>query len=47
MLWLALYLPQLPLEVFARGRQQAGALAVVEQSGGRERICRCKASARA
>jgi protein ImuB len=47
MLWLALYLPQLPLEVFVRGRQQAGALVVVEQSGGRERVCRCNGSARA
>lgn len=45
MLWLALYLPQLPLEVFVRGRQQAGALAVVEQHGGRERICRCNGAA--
>jgi protein ImuB len=47
MLWLALYLPQLPLEVFTRGRQQAGALVVVEQSGGRERVCRCNGSAQA
>ena len=47
MLWLALYLPQLPLEVFARGRQDAGALAVVESAGGRERVSRCNAAARA
>ena len=47
MLWLALYFPQLPLEVFARGRQQAGALAVVEPSGGRERVIRCNAAAQA
>ncbi|MGD1982953.1 MAG: DNA polymerase Y family protein [Chromatiaceae bacterium] len=45
MLWLALYLPQLPLEVFARGRQQAGALAIVEQQAGRERVSRCNAAA--
>ena len=47
MLWLALYFPQLPLEVFARGRQQAGALAVVEQLGGREQVSRCNAAAQA
>jgi protein ImuB len=45
MRWLALYLPQLPLEVFEHGRQQAGPLAVVEGAGGRERICRCNAAA--
>ena len=45
MLWLALYFPQLPLEVFVRGRQQAGALAVVEQAGGREQVSRCNAAA--
>lgn len=47
MLWLALYFPQLPLEVFARGRQQAGALAVVETDAGRERVSRCNSAARA
>lgn len=47
MLWLALYFPQLPLEVFVRARQQAGALAVVEQLGGREQISRCNAAAQA
>jgi protein ImuB len=47
MLWLALYLPQLPLEVFVRGRQCAGALAVVEASGGRELVSRCNAAAQA
>ena len=45
MRWLALYLPQLPLEVFSRGRRQGGALAVVEPVGGRERVCRCDAAA--
>ena len=47
MLWLALYFPQLPLEVFVRGRQQAGALAIVEQRGGREQVSRCNAAAQA
>ncbi len=47
MLWLALYFPQLPLEVFARSRQQAGALAVVETDAGRERISRCNSAAQA
>jgi len=47
MLWLGLYLPQLPLEVFVRGRQQAGALAIVEPVGGREQVSRCNAVARA
>lgn len=47
MYWLALYFPQLPLEVFARDRQQGGALAVVEQVGGREQVSRCNAAARA
>ena len=47
MLWLALYFPQLPLEVFTRGRQQAGPLAVIGQSGGREQVVRCNAAARA
>jgi len=45
MLWLALYFPQLSLEVFARGRQQVGPLAVVAQSGGREQVVRCNAAA--
>lgn len=45
MLWLALYFPQLPLEVFVRGRQQAGALAVVEPHRGREQVSRCNAAA--
>lgn len=47
MLWLALYFPQLPLEVFVRGRQQAGALAIVEPAGGREQVTRCNAAAQA
>lgn len=47
MLWLALYFPRLPLEVFVRGRQQAGALAIVEPSGGRERVSRCNGAAQA
>jgi protein ImuB len=47
MLWLALYFPQLPLEVFARARQQAGALVVVEPLRGREQISRCNAAAQA
>lgn len=46
MLWLGLYFPQLPLEVFTRGLQQAGALAIVESSDGREQIRRCNAVAR-
>lgn len=47
MLWLALYLPQLPLEVFTRARQQAGALVVVESLAGREQVSRCNAAAQA
>ena len=47
MLWLALYFPQLPLEVFVRGRQRADALGVVEQRGGREQVIRCNAAAQA
>lgn len=47
MLWLALYFPQLPLEVFTRGRQQAGALVVVEPSAGREQVSRCNGAAQA
>lgn len=44
-LWLALYFPQLPLEVFVRGRQQAGAMAVIESVAGRERLSRCNGAA--
>jgi len=47
MLWLALYFPQLPLEVFTRGHQQAGALAIVESVGGQEQVCRCNGAAQA
>ncbi len=47
MLWLALYLPALPLEVFVRGQQAAGAIAVTQRRDGRERIYRCNAPARA
>lgn len=47
MLWLALYFPQLPLDVFARGRQQGGALAIVESVGGREQVVRCNVAAQA
>ena len=47
MLWLALYFRQLPLEVFTRGRQQAGALAIVEPIDGREQVSRCNAAAQA
>jgi protein ImuB len=47
MLWLALYFPHLPLEVFTRGRQQAGALAIIEKLGGREQVSRCTSAAQA
>jgi protein ImuB len=47
MLWLALYLPRLPLEVFTRGRQHAGPLAIVESVGGREQVSRCNVAAQA
>lgn len=47
MLWLALYFPQLPLEIVVRGRQQAGALAIVEAVNGREQVGRCNAAAQA
>lgn len=46
MLWLGLYFPQLPLEVFVRGRQQAGPLVIAEQAGGRDRVSRCNTVAR-
>jgi protein ImuB len=46
-LWLALYLPQLPLEVFTRARQDASAFAVVEPVDGRERVSRCNGAAQA
>jgi protein ImuB len=45
MLWLALYFPQLPLEVFTRGRQLAGPLAVTAPRAGRETVSRCNAVA--
>jgi protein ImuB len=45
MLWLALYFPQLPLEVFTRGRQRAGPLAVTASVAGREQVSRCNATA--
>ena len=45
MLWLALYFPQLPLEVFTRGRQQAGSMAIVEPAGGRDQVSRCNGAA--
>ena len=45
MLWLGLYFPQLPLEVFERARQQGGAFAVVSRERGREQISRCNAAA--
>jgi protein ImuB len=47
MLWLGLYFPQLPLEVFERARQHGGAFAVVARDRGRERISRCNAAAAA
>lgn len=46
MLWLGLYFPQLPLEVFTRGHELTGALAIVESLVGREQVRRCNAAAR-
>ncbi len=47
MLWLALYLPDLPLEILDRGRQRGGPLAVSQFSEGRERVFRCNPAAAA
>jgi len=46
MLWLALILPQLPLQVFARGSAEPGLLTVTEAAPGR-RICAASPQARA
>ena len=45
MLWLGLYFPDLPLEVYSRGQQTARPLAVTERWDGRERVARCNAAA--
>lgn len=47
MLWLALYLPDLPLEVLDRGRQSGAPLALSQFSAGRERVFRCNPAATA
>lgn len=44
-LWLALYFPALPLEVFDRGQATAAPLAVSAPEQGRERISRCNPAA--
>lgn len=46
MLWMALYFPSLPLEVFTQGERTAQAFAVSQQINGREQIARCNAQAR-
>ncbi len=45
MLWLALYFPQLPLELFARDLPDDRALAVSHRQGGRDLIARCNEAA--
>ena len=46
MLWLALHLPALALQVYGRGARESFPLAVSERQGGRERICLCNQPAR-
>lgn len=45
MLWLGLYFPHLPLEVFSRGQAQAQPLAVTQQQSGRDLVNRCNEQA--
>jgi len=47
MLWLGLYFPGLPLEVFSRGAETETALAISQPQGGRECIDRCNKMAQA
>lgn len=46
MLWLSLYFPTLPLEVFTRGGSGSGPMAVYEKLGSRNRIVVCNRSAK-
>ncbi|MEW9900878.1 DNA polymerase Y family protein [Chitinivorax sp. PXF-14] len=46
MLWLALYLPRLPLDVFSRGLSQPEPEAVVEAVGSVERVVACNEAAK-
>lgn len=46
-LWMALYFPDLPLELFVRGQPQEAVLAVSHRQGGRDVIARCNAAASA
>lgn len=47
MLWLALYFPDLPLEVFAHAQAPTAPVAVSQSLGGREQIARCNQVAQA
>ena len=47
MLWLALYFPDLPLELFTRGQPTESPLAVSQRENGREVIARCNRAATA
>lgn len=47
MLWLSLYFPALPLEVFTRGVAEHGPMAVYETQARRSRIILCNAAAKA
>jgi len=47
MIWLALYFPDLPLELFTRGQPLELPLAVSHRQGGREVIARCNPAASA
>lgn len=47
MLWLALYFPELPLEVFTRAQAQSGPLVISQQRAGREQVARCNLAASA
>jgi protein ImuB len=45
MLWLGVYFPSLPLEIFSCGAEAETALAITQRQGGRERIDRCNTAA--
>ncbi|MGO9444844.1 MAG: Y-family DNA polymerase, partial [Thiobacillaceae bacterium] len=47
MLWLALYFPAFPLEIFSRGRAAPYPLTVTEKQGSRTRVATCNAAAAA
>ena len=47
MLWLALYFPYLPLEIYSRGQSEESPLAVSKRHGGRDLVDRCNGQAAA